>query len=83
MEQMHDWMNSEFDAFLTPSFSDLLLTTNGTGHPALVLRTGMQDGKPIGSTIIGRLFDEGTLCRLGMAIEAKLGVASKRPPLTG
>jgi len=81
MEQMHVWMNGTFDAFLMPSFSNLLLTTNGTGHPALVLRTGMQHGKPVGTTIIGRLFDEGTLCRLGMAIELELGVADIRPNL--
>jgi len=79
MEQMHDWMNGSFDAFLTPSFSDLLLTTNGTGHPALVLRTGMHNSKPIGTTLIGRLFDEGTLCRLGMAIETELDVCDVRP----
>jgi Asp-tRNA(Asn)/Glu-tRNA(Gln) amidotransferase A subunit family amidase len=64
-----------------PSFSDLLLTTNGTGHPALVLRTGMKDGKPHGTTLIGRLFDEGTLCRLGMAIEMKLDVSNIQPSL--
>ena len=79
MEQMHDWMNDSFDAFLTPSFSDLLLTTNGTGHPALVMRSGMQEGKPVGTTLIGRLFDEGTLCRFGMAIESELNVSDIRP----
>ncbi len=79
MEEMHVWMNGTFDAFLMPSFSDLLLTTNGTGHPALVLRTGMKDGKPHGTTLIGRLFDEGTLCRLGMAIEMKLDVSNIQP----
>ena len=79
MEQMHDWMNDSFDAFLTPSFSNLLLTTNGTGHPAIVLRTGMPGAKPTGTTLIGRLFDEGTLCRLGMAIESELGVWDVRP----
>ena len=75
-------MNDEFDVFLTPSFSDLLLITNGTGHPAIVLRTGMREGKPVGTTLIGRLFDEGTLCRVGMSIESALGVADVRPPLT-
>lgn len=35
---------------------------------------------PHGVTLIGRLFDEGTLCRAGMALEAKLGVAAERPP---
>jgi len=81
MEKMNVWMNGNFDAFLMPSFSDLLLTTNGTGHPALVLRTAMENGKPHGTTLIGRLFDEGTLCRLGMAIESKLNVSNIRPSI--
>ena len=79
MEQMQDWMNDSFDAFLAPAFSSLLLTTNGTGQPTLVVRSGMQNGKPVGTTLIGRLFDEGTICRLGMAIESELGVSDVRP----
>ena len=34
---------------------------------------------PHGITLIGRLFDEGTLCRAGMALERVFGVASDRP----
>jgi Asp-tRNA(Asn)/Glu-tRNA(Gln) amidotransferase A subunit family amidase len=35
---------------------------------------------PHGVTLIGRLFDEGTLCEAGMALEHAFGVASERPP---
>jgi Asp-tRNA(Asn)/Glu-tRNA(Gln) amidotransferase A subunit family amidase len=35
---------------------------------------------PHGVTLIGRLFDEGTLGRVGRAMEAALGVAEERPP---
>ncbi|HXX31782.1 MAG TPA: amidase [Myxococcaceae bacterium] len=35
---------------------------------------------PQGVTLIGRLFDEGTLVRVGMALERALGVAAERPP---
>jgi Asp-tRNA(Asn)/Glu-tRNA(Gln) amidotransferase A subunit family amidase len=35
---------------------------------------------PHGVTLIGRLFDEGTLCRAGMALEKAFGVAGERPP---
>ncbi|GGY13546.1 amidase [Massilia dura] len=35
---------------------------------------------PHGVTLIGRLFDEGTLARAGMALERLAGVASERPP---
>jgi len=81
MEKMNKWMNNEFDAFLSPAFSDLLLITNNTGHPALVMRTGMQNQKPTGTTLIGRLYDEGTICRLGIAIESELDVTKIRPKL--
>jgi Asp-tRNA(Asn)/Glu-tRNA(Gln) amidotransferase A subunit family amidase len=35
---------------------------------------------PHGITLIGRLFDEGTLGRAGLALESIFGVASQRPP---
>jgi Asp-tRNA(Asn)/Glu-tRNA(Gln) amidotransferase A subunit family amidase len=35
---------------------------------------------PHGITLIGRLFDEGTLAKVGMALEKMAGVASERPP---
>jgi Asp-tRNA(Asn)/Glu-tRNA(Gln) amidotransferase A subunit family amidase len=35
---------------------------------------------PQGVTLIGRLFDEGTLVRVGMALEKVLGVSAERPP---
>jgi len=35
---------------------------------------------PHGVTLIGRLFDEGTIARVGLALERALAVASERPP---
>ena len=35
---------------------------------------------PHGVTLIGRLFDEGTITRAGLALERSLGVADERPP---
>jgi Asp-tRNA(Asn)/Glu-tRNA(Gln) amidotransferase A subunit family amidase len=35
---------------------------------------------PHGVTLIGRLFDEGTLCRAGIALERAFAVASDHPP---
>jgi Asp-tRNA(Asn)/Glu-tRNA(Gln) amidotransferase A subunit family amidase len=35
---------------------------------------------PHGITLIGRLFDEGTLCRAGIALERAFGVSGERPP---
>jgi Asp-tRNA(Asn)/Glu-tRNA(Gln) amidotransferase A subunit family amidase len=64
----------------------------GTRSPASLgegkLTTGEADtaGKthrvPQGISLWGRLFDEGTILSLGLALEAKLGVAAERPPLT-
>lgn len=87
MDIMHTFMsaeNSGIDAILCPAFAaNLLLITNSTGHPSLVFRSGFSEkGRPTGTTLIGRLFDEGTLCRIGIAIENELDVASRRPELT-
>jgi Asp-tRNA(Asn)/Glu-tRNA(Gln) amidotransferase A subunit family amidase len=35
---------------------------------------------PHGVTLIGRLFDEGTIGRVGLALERELGVSAERPP---
>ena len=35
---------------------------------------------PHGVTLIGRLFDEGTIARAGLALERSLGVVDERPP---
>ena len=35
---------------------------------------------PHGVTLIGRLFDEGTIARVGLALEKQAGVAGERPP---
>jgi Asp-tRNA(Asn)/Glu-tRNA(Gln) amidotransferase A subunit family amidase len=35
---------------------------------------------PHGVTLIGRLFDEGTIARVGLALERSLAVADQRPP---
>jgi Asp-tRNA(Asn)/Glu-tRNA(Gln) amidotransferase A subunit family amidase len=35
---------------------------------------------PHGVTLIGRLFDEGTIARVGLALEERLQVAAEPPP---
>ena len=74
---------ADVDALATPSFgSNLLLITNATGHPTLVQPTSFENDRPHGFTLIGRLFDEGTLVRLGRVLESAFGVSERRPPLT-
>ncbi|MEC8818319.1 MAG: hypothetical protein VXX30_04470 [Planctomycetota bacterium] len=73
-------MNERFDAIIAPPFTDLLVVTNSTGHPTLVLRSGFSEqDRPESITLVGRLFDEGTLCRLGDALERGLAVSERRP----
>lgn len=74
----------DFDVLIAPSYAaNLLLITNFTGHPSLTIRTGVRsNNRPHGITLIGRLWDEGTLCRAGMALEEALNVWQLRPELT-
>jgi Asp-tRNA(Asn)/Glu-tRNA(Gln) amidotransferase A subunit family amidase len=59
------------------------MLTNLTGHPALTLPVGFaEDETPVALTLHGRLYDEGTLCRLGMALEAEIGLGDRLPPLS-
>ena len=48
-----------------------------TGEPG----AGRLHTVPQGISLWGRLFEEGRLLNLGMALEAKLDVAARRPPL--
>jgi Asp-tRNA(Asn)/Glu-tRNA(Gln) amidotransferase A subunit family amidase len=84
---------SEVDVLLVPSLRDEMLTiTNFTGHPCLTLRAGFVEVSkarsdfatprrvPHGVTLIGRLFDEGTLGSAGLALERAFGVVNEHPP---
>ena len=82
MEAMADVMTT-VDVLVTPPYAaNLLLITNATGHPSLVQPVGFdEDAHPRGITVIGRLFDEGTLCRIGRCIEDRYGITDRRPPV--
>ena len=57
------------DAFLSPSGSASLTATNLTGHPALAIKAGFIGNRPRSLMITGRLYDEATVLRLGLAYE--------------
>ncbi len=82
MEMMSEKF-ANIDAMISPSYAaSLLLITNNTGHPSITIRNGFNDnGTPHGITLLGRLFDEGTMCNLAMAIEKHLAVWGKRPTI--
>ncbi|WP_131115544.1 amidase [Lichenihabitans psoromatis] len=95
------------DAMIGPCLAGpMLIITNFTGHPSLVLRCGFRQSttrKPLslaearldqgqdstGATftvphaisLYGRLFDESTILRIGLALETRLDVARHRPPI--
>jgi hypothetical protein len=84
----------------------MLIITNFTGHPCLVMRSGLRQSETRGPLSLararldqgateagpthtvphalclwGRLFDEGTILRIGRALEQDLAVWDKRPPV--
>jgi hypothetical protein len=84
MEGMRDLFDRRgLAAFLSPaSMGKMLPLSNFTGHPSLTLRTGFSnDGHPHAVTFTGRLYDEGTLLRVGVALEEAADAWHVRPAL--
>lgn len=62
--------------------SYLLFTTNLTGHPQLYVPFGLdKNGNGRGISLIGRLFDEGTILGVGAKIQAATDYWKLRPKL--
>ena len=60
----------------------LLLTTNRTGHPQLLVPNGVDDrDRERSFSIFGRLYDEATVCQVGWLMQQELGHYRKRPSL--
>lgn len=81
IEEMNTLM-ADIDILITPpNAKNQLLTTNLTGHPALVLPTGLDSLQhPTSITVIGSLFDEGTLLEFGHHYQRLTNHHQKRPP---
>ncbi|MHA7128822.1 amidase [Algoriphagus namhaensis] len=81
MENFHQIV-SEFDILLSPTmdFSQLMIT-NLTGHPVLAIPTGL-DSKdhPTSISLIGNLFDEGSILKLGTYLQSQTDFHLMRPP---
>jgi len=71
------------DVFLAPSFwGDLLLMTNLTGHPVVVVPSGFdEEGNPVSVSFVGSLWGEGDLLRVAKAWQDATGHHLRRPPL--
>ncbi|MEM1121601.1 MAG: amidase [Bacteroidota bacterium] len=71
----------EFDVILTPTFGRQLLITNLTGHPALALPTGLDEkNHPTSLTLLGGLYDEGLLLRIGQQFQERTLFEDQHPP---
>ncbi len=77
-----DKLMSEFDVFLSPTNSSSLGLTNLTGHPALALRAGFHNNFPVELMVTGRLYDEATVLRVGLAYERATKWNQQTPKLT-
>jgi Asp-tRNA(Asn)/Glu-tRNA(Gln) amidotransferase A subunit family amidase len=81
MRKMDEVMR-QVDLFVTPSFGgNVLLVTNLTGHPALVLPHGFNpDGTPVSVSFVGRLWGEADLVAVGQAYQEATEWHLRRPP---
>jgi len=61
----------EVDFLIVPPSEDPACTVfNLTGHPSLTIPVGLdKNGMPYAITLVGRMYDEGTLCSIGMELE--------------
>jgi Asp-tRNA(Asn)/Glu-tRNA(Gln) amidotransferase A subunit family amidase len=80
MQRLHE-LFQQVDVFVTPSFGgSVLLATNLTGHPALVLPNGFTAaGAPVSLSFIGRLHGEAELLSVAEAYQAATDFHRKRP----
>ena len=77
-----DTFMSQYDAFLSPTNSATVGVTNLTGHPAIALKAGFLDNRPIELMVTGRLYDEATVLRVALAFERGTEWHLKNPVLT-
>ena len=82
IQQMNEVMK-QVDLFVAPSLTgDNLLTTNLTGHPAVVLPDGFLDSKtPTSIVFTGQLFDEGRLLAVAKVYQDATGFHKAHPRL--
>ena len=79
---MREWdtFMSQYDAFIS-SNGPGLAQTNLTGHPAIALKCGFTNDLPRVLMVTGRLYDEGTICRIAHAYEQATEWKDRHPTL--
>lgn len=70
----------DVDCYVTvPYAGPTLAFTNLTGHPTLIARCGIADGKPVSIEFVGQLYREDVICRVGRAVEQAVSPKSQWP----
>ncbi len=73
---MADW-----DVIVSPPFGGLLLITNLTGHPQIVVPCGFVDNLPAGLVFTGKVYDEGAPMRAAHVYEQATDWHTMRPKM--
>ncbi len=68
--------------FLSPAPGSTLGATNLTGHPAIALKAGFIDNRPVELMVTGRLYDEATVLRVALAYERATAWHTMNPKLS-
>jgi len=68
MRDMEKFM-ADWDVLVSPPFGSLLLITNLTGHPQVVVPCGFVNNMPAGLVFTGKLYQEGAPMRAALAYE--------------
>lgn len=70
------------DVFVTPSYGDgVLLMTNLTGHPTVVVPSGFtEEGRPVSISFVGNLWRDAEALLLAKAYQDATGWHERRPP---
>lgn len=81
MAAMHEAMR-EIDVFVTPSYADnVLLLTNLTGHPTVVVPNGFTEaGTPVSISFVGKLWGEAEALAVAKAYQDATGFHTRIPP---
>ncbi|TXK46440.1 amidase [Pontibacter qinzhouensis] len=81
IQQMHERLKG-IDVYISPSFSSNLTITNLTGHPCVVVPTGLQqNGMPTTITFMGQLFGEAQVLAFAKFFQDLTPYDEQHPPM--
>jgi hypothetical protein len=80
IEAMHELFRA-YDAVITLTGGRQLMITNLTGHPAISVPNGFdKKGRPTSFTLLGNLYDEGSILALARAYQLATEFEEQHPP---